>query len=60
MSDEIAWKVHRYERHVCQAVQMTAAGGDDALGLFPKYVVHDGEIMGGKIPDDTDVVLEES
>ena len=39
---------------------MTAAGGDDALGLFPKYVVHDGEVMGGKIPDYTDVVLEES
>ncbi len=60
MSDQIAGTVHGDERHVSEVVQMTTACSHDAFGLFPQYVVHDGEVVAGKIPDHTDVVLEKT
>ena len=39
---------------------MAGPEGGEAAGETTDEVVHDGEVMGGEVPDDVDIMLEES
>ena len=60
MSRDAIGKVQRDVGDVLEAVEVGLPRGDHALGLQADQVVHDGKIVWGQIPDDVDVVLEQS
>ena len=39
---------------------MAISGGDNGLGFLPDQIVHDRKVVGRQIPEDVDVVLEQT
>ena len=59
MGDDVLGKVQSDVGHVRQAVQVRSAGCHNKLRLKADQIVDDGQIVGGQVPDDIDVVLKE-
>src|SRR6185369_8928138 len=60
MGYHVAREVDRQERDVDQIVEVLFTRGNDSFRFLLDDVVHDREIMRGKVPNHVDVVLEQS
>ena len=59
MRDDFLWKVQGHERHIFMAIQMFLPCRNNSLGVGFDEVIHDRQVVGGEIPQNVDVVLEQ-
>ena len=60
MCDNLFGEIDGHVRDVFMAVQVLLSGRDDRLRTALDEIVHDGQIVGRKVPEHIDVVLEQS
>ena len=59
MRDHVVVEVDRDVGHVLVAVQVALSRGHQEFRFGLDQIIHDREIVGSKIPDHIDIVLEE-
>ena len=60
MREDVVGKVDGQIRDVLELVDVRSTGRHHEFRFLADEVVHDGQIMGGQIPEHVDIVLEQS
>jgi len=60
MRDHVTGKIDGNESHVRQTIQMPPTCSNDRLWFLLDDVIHNGQIMGSKVPHDVYIMLEEA